>query len=135
MIFVDTGYLLALAKPRDHLHARAIDWAKVAPPPLLTTEYVVVETINGLSQPLDRPRGFFLLDQMIPENGWQLVATSSDLMARGLAFHGQHADKEWSLTNCISFVVMHQRGVAQALTHDHHFEQAGFEALLRREAP
>jgi len=135
MIFVDTGYLLALAKPRDHLYALAMAWAKAAPPPFITTEYVVVETINGLSSLLDRPRGHILLDQMSPENGWQLVPASGGLMARGLALHRQHADKEWSLTDCISFVVMRQRGVAQALAHDHHFEQTGFEALLRREAP
>jgi predicted nucleic acid-binding protein len=135
MIFVDTGYLLALARPRDHLHARTMAWAKVAPPPFLTTEYVVVETINGLSNPLDRRKGYVLLDQMSLQNGWQLVVASSDMLARGLAFHRQHADKEWSLTDCISFVVMRQRSVVPALTHDHHFEQAGFEALLRREPP
>jgi uncharacterized protein len=39
-------------------------------------------------------------------------------------------DKEWSLTDCISFVVMKERGLTEALTADHHFEQAGFKALL-----
>ncbi len=44
-------------------------------------------------------------------------------------------DQEWSLTDCISFIVMQQRGISPALTYDHHFEQAGFEALLRRDPP
>jgi len=40
-------------------------------------------------------------------------------------------DKGWSLTDCASFVIMEDEGLPAALTHDHHFEQAGFQALLR----
>jgi predicted nucleic acid-binding protein len=41
-------------------------------------------------------------------------------------------DKEWSLTDCISFVVMHQQGLTQAIATDRHFGQAGFQTLLTR---
>ncbi|EKE25438.1 MAG: hypothetical protein ACD_5C00161G0004, partial [uncultured bacterium] len=41
------------------------------------------------------------------------------------------ADKDWSLTDCASFEIMKARGITEALAHDHHFEQAGFTALLR----
>jgi predicted nucleic acid-binding protein len=61
---------------------------------------------------------------------WDLIAASNDLFARGLALHQQHGDKEWSLTDCVSFVIMRERGIHKALTHDHHFEQAGFERCL-----
>jgi predicted nucleic acid-binding protein len=52
-----------------------------------------------------------------------------------LKLHEQRADKAWSLTDCVSFIVMADGGMQRALTHDHHFEQAGFEALLRRDPP
>jgi predicted nucleic acid-binding protein len=56
MIFVDTGYLLALVRPRDALHQRAQAWAPAVAEPLLVTEYVLWETVNGLSMPVDRPK-------------------------------------------------------------------------------
>jgi predicted nucleic acid-binding protein len=49
--------------------------------------------------------------------------------------HERAQDKEWSLTDCISFLLMRERGIHEALTHDHHFEQAGFVALLRSDPP
>src|SRR6266851_7667037 len=59
----------------------------------------------------------------------------SRIGVRYLRLHAQRLDKEWSLTDCISFVVMERRGISRALAHDQHFEQAGFEALLRRDPP
>jgi hypothetical protein len=52
-------------------------------------------------------------------------------MAKGVQLYAQRPDKEWSLTDCISFVVMTQEGIFDALTGDRHFEQAGFVALLK----
>ena len=45
--------------------------------------------------------------------------------------YGSRSDKSWSLTDCASFRLMTERGVSEALAYDHHFEQAGFRALLR----
>ena len=61
MIAVDTGFLLALCQPRDALHLRAKAWAAVVVEPLLVTEYVLCETVNALSQPVDRPKAHALL--------------------------------------------------------------------------
>ena len=65
----------------------------------------------------------------------QVVPGTTALMDEGLAFFSKHADKRWSLTDCISFVVMRRESVSEALSNDHHFEQAGFRALLRAEPP
>jgi uncharacterized protein len=65
----------------------------------------------------------------------ELLADSPELWEAGIRLHAERADKEWSLTDCISFIVMRERGIAQALAYDHHFEQAGFQALLRRDPP
>lgn len=59
------------------------------------------------------------------------VPFSRTLFDQGLALYISRADKDWSLTDCISFVIMRERGLADALTGDHHFEQAGFNALLK----
>jgi len=60
-----------------------------------------------------------------------IVPPSSDLLARGITLYAQRPDKHWSLTDCISFVVMEEHGLTQALTADWHFEQAGFEVLIK----
>jgi uncharacterized protein len=59
------------------------------------------------------------------------VAASSELLKRGLALYDGRPDKEWQLSDCISFVVMEDEGITDALTGDRHFEQAGFQALLK----
>lgn len=135
MIFADTGFLLALSQPTDALHQRAKAWAGVVSEPLLITEYVLWETVNSLSKPADRPRAHALVAHLRSAGNYEIVAASPTLLEAGLDLHAQRPDKDWSLTDCISFVVMDRRGLRQALTHDHHFEQAGFEALLRRDRP
>lgn len=131
MIFVDTGYLLAILSPRDELHQRALAWAAVLNEPLVVTEYVLWEMVNGLSGPADRPKAHQAVDEIRNAPVWDLVSASLDLFQSGLELHRNRADKEWSLTDCISFLVMQERGITRALTYDHHFEQAGFESLLR----
>src|SRR5947199_324028 len=59
------------------------------------------------------------------------AGTVPDLPADGIQLYSQRPDKEWSLTDCVSFVAMQRREITDALTKDHHFEQAGFVALLK----
>ena len=66
---------------------------------------------------------------------FEFVPASVDLLESGLAMYRQRPDKSWSITDCTSFVIMGQRKLVQALAHDEHFVQAGFDALLRRETP
>jgi len=95
-------------------------------------EYVLVEFVNACSRSRLRGRLAVHLDQWLAAPQ-VLVRDSEDLLARGLDLHHARPDKEWSLTDCISLVVMQDRGSSRALAYDHHFEQAGFEALLRRD--
>lgn len=60
-----------------------------------------------------------------------IVPASRQLLDEGVALYESRPDKDWSLTDCISFVVMQRIGISEALTADHHFEQAGFLALLK----
>jgi len=135
MILVDSGFLLALAQPADALHARAVNWARHLSGPLLVTEHVLCETVNSPSKLVDRPRAHRIVEMISGEAGYTLVYASPTLLAAGLRLHHDRPDKEWSLTDCVSFHVMRERGITRALAHDIHFEQAGFDALLRRDPP
>jgi predicted nucleic acid-binding protein len=61
----------------------------------------------------------------------QIVSASHDLFAAAWDLYTRRPDKEWSLTDCTSFVVMQRHGLTDALTGDHHFEQAGFTVLFK----
>jgi len=82
----------------------------------------------------DNERAVFeaLIDNLRRAAAMAIVPASHDLFERGLALFLERRDKEWSLTDCTSFVVMQDHGSARALTSDHHFEQAGFVAPLRQ---
>jgi predicted nucleic acid-binding protein len=133
MILLDTGNLVALVHPRDSLHPRAQAWALAVLEPLVVTEYVLCEVVDFLSVPVDRPKAHALVTRIRSAPNIEVIPASSELFEAGLRLHAQRPDKEWSLTDCISFVVMQRRGITRALAYDHHFEQAGFEALLRRD--
>jgi predicted nucleic acid-binding protein len=135
MIFVDAGYLLALLNPRDALFERAQSWAVAIHEPLITTEYVLWELVNSFSAPIDRPKAHAAITEIRTSANWDVVHATPELFSEGLSVHRSRPDKNWSLTDCVSFLVMEQRGLQRALAHDHNFEQAGFEALLRRDLP
>jgi hypothetical protein len=133
MILLDTSYLIALFDARDGLHPSAVAWSETVNEPLLVTEYVLWETVNAFSHPADRAKAHALVALVRSEPDYEVLSASGEVFEAGLALHRARPDKGWSLTDCISFVVMQQRGLRQALAFDQDFEQAGFEALLRRE--
>jgi predicted nucleic acid-binding protein len=133
MIFVDTGYFVALIDRRDHLHSRAVAWSRHLIEPTVTTSAVLLETFNNLSDSFLRSHPHRLLDAAASATQLHVVFVDEPLWSRGLQLHRDRPDKSWSLTDCISFTAMTDRGITRALAYDHHFEQAGFEPLLRRD--
>jgi hypothetical protein len=129
--FADTSYFLALLIRDDEYHERAVRWASTSNRPLLTTEYVAMEVANFLAATPARSLFGALLETLGMNPRSTLVRASPDLFRRGVELYLQRLDKSWSLTDCTSFVVMHERKLTDALTADYHFEQAGFAALLR----
>ena len=130
-VFADTVYFLALLNPEDQWHSQARSLSLQPPGPLLTTEFVLTEVGDGLSRPENRPRFARLLQLLEEQPDVEIVPASSGLFREGCGLYAQRPDKQWSLTDCTSFIVMRQRGIERALSSDHHFEQAGFELLMR----
>ncbi len=130
-VFADTFYYFALFNPKDGAHEKARRYAAQHHEATVTTAWVLTELADGLAATpyrTDVARLVSLL-RADPEN--EIVPATADLMERGLALYDARPDKQWSLTDCISFLVMQDRQITEALTGDRHFEQAGFEALLK----
>jgi predicted nucleic acid-binding protein len=132
-MLVDTGFLIAIIDAGDELRRRAQAWLEHLERPLILTEYVWLETLNFFSATPFRSQSTELLDQLITSEDCEFVEVRDALRHEALKLHFGRSDKSWSLTDCVSFVIMHQRGIARALAYDHHFEQAGFEPLLRQD--
>ncbi len=129
--FADTFYFLAILNPADESHAAAA--SKTPPPtrPLVTTGFVLLEVADALSAPRRRSGFVRFIEHLRSQQNVEIIPPSASLFDQGLALFADRQDKAWSLTDCISFTVMRDRGIREALTGDHHFEQAGFVALLR----
>jgi uncharacterized protein len=130
-VFADTFHFLALLNSTDATHARAIEASCVAGREFVTTEFVLLELADALARPHDRAEFFAVRDAIINDASFHIVPASTELLARGIQFYRERPDKDWSLTDCISFVVMTEKGLSEALTGDRHFEQAGFKPLLK----
>ena len=90
----------------------------------------MLEIGDGYARLGRRQKGIELLSRLASEPGYEIVPIDAALLEAATALHRQRSDKEWGLTDCISFTLMHNRGITQAITADEHFVQAGFQALL-----
>jgi uncharacterized protein len=128
-VFADSSYFVALMSPADALHREAI-----RPRPnserLVTTAWVIAEVGSMLAKPPHRVLVVKMMERLRRDTTAELLPPDLATFDRGLDLFAQRLDKAWSLTDCISFVVMKDRKIRRALTGDHHFKQAGFEVLL-----
>lgn len=132
--FLDSGYLIALAIEPDALHTAAKRWAKRVEAEewsFLTTWAVMLEVGNALSKPQYRDKAVSILNGFQEDPTITVVPLTESLLNRAITLFSERPDKSWSLTDCISFLAMEDADVHAALTHDEHFQQAGFRALLR----
>lgn len=132
--FLDTAYVYALVNTRDEWHAEALRWQeKLARERrmIVTTELVLVEIADGLASIRFRAQAVQIIAALQSSPYVEIIAMSSGLLSKALTLYRQRSDKEWGMTDCVSFVVMRGRGLLEALTADDHFQQAGFRQLLR----
>ena len=129
--FADTFYFIAFLNPNDAHHERVREFSRNFRRRIITTPWVLTEVADALSERANRPLAG-KLRQLVGTSPFINVLPADDaLFQAGFDLFEARPDKEWSLTDCISFVVMERERMTEALTGDHHFEQAGFKALLR----
>ena len=130
-VFADTFYFLALLDSEEPRHRQAFQSSRDASLRLVTTEWVMVEFADAYSQPPDRADFVSLYCVLADHPLVKILPADTRLFQGAVDLFEQRQDKNWSLTDCLSFLVMQQEGITEALTGDKHFEQAGLIALLK----
>ena len=131
VVFADAFYFVARLNRRDQHHQRVLQFSRDFRARLLTSDWVLMEVADALAESECRARVRDFILHLRGSASCEIVPASRALLDRALDLYHQYADKKWTLTDCISFVIMRERGVTDALTGDRHFEQAGLVALLK----
>lgn len=136
-VFVDTAAWLALINVDDDFHSQAkevrirLEQDNCS---LVTSDFVLLEVADALTAPKVRLQTINFITRLKNVSGLKVVPVSQSLFDAGWQLYSQRLDKNWGLTDCISFVIMQQEGITIAFTSDKHFEQAGFTRLLKPRA-
>jgi uncharacterized protein len=132
-VFLDTAYAIAIATPSDKFHQKANQlalWIEANNISTVTTRAILLEIGNGLSKQRLRHEAVRLLRLIEQDSTIAVIPLSDNLYANALTLFEKRLDQEWGLVDCVSYVVMKEQGITQALTTDKHFQQMGFRALL-----
>lgn len=127
--FVDTSFYLALIVASEQRHSEALGISMRFEGRKITSEFVLCELGALLSAPKNRPLFTEFVKLLDTSSSTEVIPASQEHFRTGLQLFSVRPDKAWSLTDCISFEIMKQRGVVSALAFDHHFEQAGYKLL------
>ena len=128
--FADTFFFFAFLNADDSAHREASTFYDAFDGQLLMTEWILTELADGLSGLSGRQAFVDFHRALRNDPTVKIIPSSNELFAAGVELYATRPDKELSLTDCISFVVMEREGLTDALTGDRHFEQAGFKVLL-----
>lgn len=129
-VFADSFYFIALLNRHDQHHAWAVESAISLRSRVVTTHWVLIEVADAFRAVAVRGRTARFVQETLSGKTTTIVPDALSWFEQGLKLYTARGDKDWSLTDCISFAVMEARGIREALTGDHHFEQAGFLPLF-----
>lgn len=132
-IFLDTGFAIALLSSRDQYHPTALRLAaeiRRQGTKIITSDAVLLEMGAALAKLIYRPAAIQLIDGLRTDPKVEIVPLDSRLFEVAYQLFRERPDKEWSLTDCVSFVIMQERHISQSLAADEHFKQAGLIPLL-----
>jgi uncharacterized protein len=131
-VFLDTGYVLALELSNDQNHrVAAKHWRSMKKrlPALVTTSYVFDEVVTYFNSRGHHAKAVEVGNRLLTSPSVQFVQVDEGLFRESWRYFQQHQDKDYSLTDCISFVVMKRSGIETAFAFDQHFVQAGFKKV------
>ena len=129
---LDTSYILALEIKNESDHQQVLEsWAILAKskPVLVTTTYIFDETVTFFNSRNLHNKAVEVGNRILSSPDIELVEIDKNLFNRGWQYFQTHQDKSYSLTDCLSFIVIKKREIVTDLTLDHHFLQAGFQIL------
>jgi uncharacterized protein len=129
-VFADAFYFVALLNRADQYHTQATSAARQLHGEIVTTEWVLTEVADALAESASRRSVVPFIRDLAQDPRVKIVRAAAGWFELGLRLYEQRPDKDWPLTDCISFAVMTEEKLTEALTGDHHFEQAGFKPLL-----
>ena len=130
-IFIDTVYVVALVNENDEYHQHAYELSeKYENSKFVTTEAVLLETANALARNFKK-QAVEIIESFRSSNNVEIVQLNTTLFEKSFERYKTFLDKTWSLVDCVSFEVMKEKGLTAALTSDRHFEQAGFNRLIK----
>lgn len=135
-VFADTAGWASFFVRTENFHKSAVAFVnawQTGGTRIVTTNYVILELVALLTRPLRVARDMQVeIVEALRSASWvDIVHIDVTLDAEAWLLLKERRDKQWSLVDCASFAVMRRNGLAAALTTDHHFEQAGFERLLK----
>jgi len=131
-IFIDTSFVIAVFNTDDKLHNRAMELLEnlYNSKDLWITDAILYEIGDGLCKTNPKSASEFI-KSCINSNHITVIKTDNSLLFNALDRYSSFKDKNWSLTDCISFEVMKENDIDIAYSSDHHFAQAGFQYALR----
>ncbi|MDT7603406.1 MAG: uncharacterized protein QOF61_1403 [Acidobacteriota bacterium] len=130
-VFIDTSFVVALVNEKDQHHQRAAELADLFDGfPLITTDAVLLEVGNALARSF-KYQASEIIEDFLTSDEVEIMNLDATLFQTAFEMYRAHQDKAWGMTDCLSFIVMRERGIVDALTNDKDFRQAGFNALMR----
>jgi uncharacterized protein len=132
ILFIDTGFLLALEISDDQHHLAATQcWRTLSKTStrFVTTSFVFAETVTSFNSKRYHHKAVEVGNRLLNSSSVQLIQVEQELFREAWLFFQKHSDKTYSLTDCVSFMVMKRLKIQTALTFDHHFVQAKYLKL------
>ena len=131
-LFLDTGFIIALEALDDQYHKTAVEyWRNLVKslPQLVTTSYVFNEVVTFFNCRNQHAKAIEIGNRLLNSRAIRFIRVDKTLFHESWRYFEQHADKSYSLTDCLSFIVMERLGIGASLTFDKHFAQARFKTL------
>jgi predicted nucleic acid-binding protein len=130
--FLDTAYLIALEASDDQFHEKAKNhWHNflAQKPRLVTTSYIFDEVTTFFNSRDKHEKAVEIGERILQSTSIEFIHVDESLFEAGWKTFQRNNDKQYSLTDCISFEIMEKKGIQTVLSFDHHFEQAGFRKI------
>jgi predicted nucleic acid-binding protein len=130
LLFADTSFFIAFLNVEDRAHNKASTFMARHDLRFATSDWVLLELGNYWARRANREKFEPFVGEILSDQRFRIIGADREDFQSGLRLYGDRQDKQWSMTDCISFNLMEREGITDALTSDHHFEQAGFQILL-----